>query len=141
MVKLQIPQHMQGEDWARMPKPKERFFGMSRTTILELSQAGLSRRSRFVSQAQTKEYASFSFRAFESFSINVRRRQIHSGMNRVLPPENDKGWLGWHPSQTQRKEAERFLTDRSALGNPLVSLRFALPVSLGYNFEHEPGRR
>jgi hypothetical protein len=41
MVKLQIPQHMQGEDWARMPKPKERFFGMSRTTILELSQAGL----------------------------------------------------------------------------------------------------
>ena len=32
---------MQGEDWARMPKPKERFFGMSRTTILELSQAGL----------------------------------------------------------------------------------------------------
>jgi len=41
MVRLQIPQHMQGEDWARMPKPKERFFGMSRTTILELSQAGL----------------------------------------------------------------------------------------------------
>ena len=41
MVKLQIPRHMQGEDWARMPKPKERFFGMSRTTILELSQAGL----------------------------------------------------------------------------------------------------
>jgi hypothetical protein len=41
MVKLQIPQHMQGEEWARMPKPKERFFGMSRTTILELSQAGL----------------------------------------------------------------------------------------------------
>jgi hypothetical protein len=41
MVKLQIPQHMQGEDWARMPKPKERFFGMSRTTLLELSQAGL----------------------------------------------------------------------------------------------------
>ena len=32
---------MQGEDWARMPKPKERFFGMSRTTLLELSQAGL----------------------------------------------------------------------------------------------------
>ena len=41
MVKLQIPQHMQGEDWVRMPKPKERFFGMSRTTLLELSQAGL----------------------------------------------------------------------------------------------------
>ena len=41
MVKLQIPHHMHGEDWARMPKPKERFFGMSRTTLLELSQAGL----------------------------------------------------------------------------------------------------
>ena len=32
---------MQGEEWVRMPKPKERFFGMSRTTLLELSQAGL----------------------------------------------------------------------------------------------------
>jgi len=41
MVKLQIPQHMQGAYWARMPRPKERFFGMSRTTTLELSQAGL----------------------------------------------------------------------------------------------------
>jgi len=41
MPKLQIPQHMQSEDWARMPKPKEHFFGMSHTTILELSEAGL----------------------------------------------------------------------------------------------------
>jgi len=31
-------------------------------------------------------------------------------MNRVLPPENDEGWLGWHPSQTQKKQLERLLT-------------------------------
>jgi hypothetical protein len=61
-------------------------------------------------------------------------------MNRVLPPENDEGWLGWHPSQTQRKEAERLLTDRAALGNPLVGVRFALPVSPGYHFEPGPGK-
>jgi len=74
MVKLQIPQHMQGEDWARMPKPKERFFGMSRTTILELSQAGLIKTVSIRKPGATKEYASFSFRAFESFSINARTR-------------------------------------------------------------------
>src|SRR6266404_8686310 len=60
MVKLQIPQHMQGEDWARMPKPKERFFGCLARPSLNYLKPGSSRRSRFVSQAQTKEYASFS---------------------------------------------------------------------------------
>jgi hypothetical protein len=50
-------------------------------------------------------------------------------MNRALPPENDEGWLGWPPSQTQKKQSERLLTDRAALGNPLVGVQFALPVA------------
>ena len=49
-------------------------------------------------------------------------------MNRVSPPESDEGWLGWRPSQTQRKQAERLLTDRAVLGNPLLGMRFASPV-------------
>ena len=60
-------------------------------------------------------------------------------MNRVLPPENDEGWLGRHLSQTQKKQAEKLLTDRAALGNPLVDVRFALPISPGYYLEHGPG--
>jgi len=74
MVKLQIPQHMQGEDWARMPKPKERFFGMSRTTILELSQAGLIKTVSIRKPGANKGIRLIFVRAFESFSINVRRR-------------------------------------------------------------------
>ena len=62
-------------------------------------------------------------------------------MNRVLPSENDGGWLGSPPSQTQKKQLERLLTDRAALGNPLVGLWFALPVSLGYNFRARAGGR
>jgi hypothetical protein len=29
-----------GEDWVRMPKPRERLWGLSRTTLLELIQLG-----------------------------------------------------------------------------------------------------
>jgi hypothetical protein len=43
MIKVDIPPHMQGEDWVRMPKPKQRLCGLSRTTILELSKAELIR--------------------------------------------------------------------------------------------------
>jgi hypothetical protein len=31
------------EDWGRLPKPKDRLWGLSRTTLLELSNAGLIR--------------------------------------------------------------------------------------------------
>jgi hypothetical protein len=41
MVKVDIPSHLRGDEWRRMPKPKERLCGLSRTTILELSNAGL----------------------------------------------------------------------------------------------------
>ena len=43
MVKIEVPAHMQNEQWARMPKPKGRLNGLSRTTLLELSNAGLIR--------------------------------------------------------------------------------------------------
>jgi hypothetical protein len=43
MIKVEIPSHLQGEQWTRMPKPKQRLCGLSRTTILELSDAGLIR--------------------------------------------------------------------------------------------------
>ena len=29
-----------GEEWGRLPKPKSRFWGLSRTTILEMFQRG-----------------------------------------------------------------------------------------------------
>jgi len=34
---------VQTESWTRMPKPKQRLLGLSRTTLLELSEAGLIR--------------------------------------------------------------------------------------------------
>jgi hypothetical protein len=43
----ELPSHLQGEPWARLPKPGRpgepggRFNGLSRTTLLELSEAGL----------------------------------------------------------------------------------------------------
>jgi len=43
MLKVDIPPHLQGEDWVRMPKPKHRLCGLSRTTLLELNEAGLIR--------------------------------------------------------------------------------------------------
>src|SRR6516162_7434720 len=51
---------------------KSAFLACLARPSLNYLKPGLSRRSRFVSQAQTKEYASFSFRAFESFSKNAR---------------------------------------------------------------------
>jgi hypothetical protein len=41
--KVELRKHFQGEVWGRMPKPKERLQGLSRTTLLELSYAGLIR--------------------------------------------------------------------------------------------------
>jgi len=41
MRKIELPPHFQGDLWGRMPKPKERLQGLSRTTLLELSDAGL----------------------------------------------------------------------------------------------------
>jgi hypothetical protein len=43
MLKVEIPTHLQTEEWGRLPKPKDRLFGLSRTTLLELSSAGLIR--------------------------------------------------------------------------------------------------
>ena len=45
MVKTEIPAHLQGKEWERMPKPgpSHRLMGLSRTTLLELSDAGLIR--------------------------------------------------------------------------------------------------
>jgi len=40
MNKPEILAHLLGEPWARMPKPKERLWGLSRTTLLELSEEG-----------------------------------------------------------------------------------------------------
>jgi hypothetical protein len=41
MRKVELPPHFQGDLWGRMPKPKERLQGLSRTTLSELSEAGL----------------------------------------------------------------------------------------------------
>ena len=40
MYKAEIPSDLQNESWVRMPKPKERLLGLSRTTLLELIQLG-----------------------------------------------------------------------------------------------------
>jgi hypothetical protein len=39
MVKVDLPEHVKTEEWCRMPKPGQRLFGLSRTTLLELSSA------------------------------------------------------------------------------------------------------
>jgi hypothetical protein len=38
MIKVEIPQDLQNEQWVRMPKPKGRLLGLSRTTLLELAE-------------------------------------------------------------------------------------------------------
>jgi hypothetical protein len=38
MIKVEIPQGLQMEQWVRMPKPKGRLLGLSRTTLLELAE-------------------------------------------------------------------------------------------------------
>jgi hypothetical protein len=49
MQNIQLPPHLQGELWSRLPKPGRpgqpggRLEGLSRTTLLELSNAGLIR--------------------------------------------------------------------------------------------------
>jgi hypothetical protein len=42
VVKTEIPEHLQGKEWERLPKPgpSNRLMGLSRTTLLELSDAG-----------------------------------------------------------------------------------------------------
>jgi hypothetical protein len=40
MLHLEIPEHLRGEQWRRIPKPKDRLYGLSRTTLLELINAG-----------------------------------------------------------------------------------------------------
>jgi hypothetical protein len=36
MLKPEIPKHMQGEEWIRLPKPGQRFMGLTRSTLLEI---------------------------------------------------------------------------------------------------------
>jgi len=38
MIKIEIPQDLQNEQWVRMPKPKGRLLGLSRSTLLELAE-------------------------------------------------------------------------------------------------------
>jgi hypothetical protein len=38
MLKVEIPKHLQGADWARMPKPGDRLNGLTRSTLLEIIQ-------------------------------------------------------------------------------------------------------
>jgi hypothetical protein len=38
MIKVEIPQDLQNEQWVRMPKPGGRLLGLSRTTLLELAE-------------------------------------------------------------------------------------------------------
>lgn len=39
MVKVDVPAHLQTGDWVRMPQPRDRLCGLSRTTLLELEAA------------------------------------------------------------------------------------------------------
>ena len=39
-MSVKIPQHFSTVDWVRMPKPKERLCGLSRTTLGELIESG-----------------------------------------------------------------------------------------------------
>jgi hypothetical protein len=36
MLKPEIPRQFQGEEWIRLPKPGQRFMGLTRTTLLEI---------------------------------------------------------------------------------------------------------
>jgi hypothetical protein len=38
MSNVEIPRDLQNEQWVRMPKPKGRLLGLSRTTLLELAE-------------------------------------------------------------------------------------------------------
>jgi len=38
MLKVDIPKHLHTDDWNRMPKPGQRLMGLTRTTLLEITQ-------------------------------------------------------------------------------------------------------
>jgi len=38
MLKIDIPKHLQTEDWQRMPKPGQRMMNLTRSTLLEIIQ-------------------------------------------------------------------------------------------------------
>jgi hypothetical protein len=40
MIKVEIPQLLLTEEWTKLPKPRERYEGLSRTTLLELWEQG-----------------------------------------------------------------------------------------------------
>jgi hypothetical protein len=40
MIKTDLPEYVKTEQWGRMPKPGQRLLGLSRTTLLELSNSG-----------------------------------------------------------------------------------------------------
>jgi hypothetical protein len=40
-MNVDIPEHLQGPEWGRLPKPKSRLEGLSRTTCVELIDAEL----------------------------------------------------------------------------------------------------
>jgi hypothetical protein len=40
-MNVEIPEHLQGPEWDRLPKPKGRLEGLSRTTCTELIDTGL----------------------------------------------------------------------------------------------------
>jgi hypothetical protein len=43
MKKSELPPQFEGDPWRRMPKPKERLYGLSRTTLFELGEANFIR--------------------------------------------------------------------------------------------------
>jgi hypothetical protein len=40
MLNVEIPEYLKGQEWRRMPKPTQRLYGMTRTTLLELINDG-----------------------------------------------------------------------------------------------------
>jgi hypothetical protein len=38
MFKVDIPRHLQTDEWGRLPKPGQRLMGLTRTTLLEIIQ-------------------------------------------------------------------------------------------------------
>jgi hypothetical protein len=40
MIKPPLPPRLSTDDWVRMPKPRERLCGLSRTTLFELISSG-----------------------------------------------------------------------------------------------------
>jgi hypothetical protein len=40
-MNVEIPEHLQGPEWGRLPKPRGRLEGLSRTTCVELIDAEL----------------------------------------------------------------------------------------------------